>query len=214
MSKGAVVLFSGGLDSTATLVLALQAGLDVYPLTVVYADNQLSELAAAARVLGSLGPRFSNLKTRRTITCKLPIKQNSQLDHPELLGTNKAAYIPGRNGVLIALAASVAQDVGAEQVWFGAAPAFAVGEDDEPFPDTSASFFEAAWDYIRYATGCWDMEIVTPVIDMPKPDIIRVIKNAGVHPLTTYSCWAGRETPCGECKPCLTRKAAFAIIDG
>lgn len=179
----AVILFSGGLDSTTCLALDP----DPVPVVVDYGQPAwVLEHQSAMRVVEARGLEAV------VVSARLPWIQTG----------SKAMVIPGRNIILLALAASVALERGIEDVTIGANH-----DDYENYVDCRQEFFDAA----GLALG---VKINTPLIHMEKPEIADLARRHGVDVDATWSCYypssesAGQ--PCGECDACAGRIRALA----
>lgn len=212
--RPAVVLLSGGLDSSTTLALALEQGFDVHALTVRYGQRHAIEIARAEEQARRLGAR-----EHRVVGVDLAFAGGSALTDraipvPKQGGEASAGipvtYVPARNTVLLALALSWAETLGAEDVFIGANVL-----DYSGYPDCRPEFFEAFERLGRLATRSGvegrALRIRAPLLHMTKADIVREALRLGVDVGRTLSCYdpdpAG--TPCGACEACRLRAKGF-----
>lgn len=205
MTPTALVLHSGGMDSTVALLLAREAGLHVISLGFDYGQRHVVELDYAAR----LCERFE--VPRRIITVRwdqpeLTVRQPASL---EQIGQSLSpAFLPGRNLVFLALAAAEAAGVGATQLWAGMNAV-----DFSGYPDCRPAFVES----FRACLGEALIDapaVVTPLIEMTKPQIAAEGKRLGIGPDDTWSCYAplhagSSAVPCRACDACLLHDYAW-----
>jgi 7-cyano-7-deazaguanine synthase len=185
-----VVLASGGVDSALISVMAVEEGQRVFPLFVDYGQRAAArEWQACTRVNRSLGlPR-----PKRVRISGYGRLARSGLTDPEK-DVLAEAFTPGRNGVLLWLAASYAYCVGARAVAIGL-----VHEQDSLFPDQSRAFLRSVQGAIREALGL-DIVVTAPLIGISKRTVLRIAADRGIS--GTYSCHAGSSKPCGRCVSC------------
>ncbi len=219
MSK-AIVLFSGGLDSTTCLYWALEKGYQCETLTVSYGQRHVREVQAARMIASKLDV------TQHEVTLHLPWLAASSLvdtrqtipDQPlaEITSGNiPSTYVPGRNLMFLSVAASLADAVGADAVIAGPNAV-----DFSGYPDCTPQFFQAARQAINLGTvrGVKQgIEVLAPLMDLSKADIVRLGAKLGVPFELTWSCYKGGDKPCGTCDSCKLRARGFAdagIKDG
>ena len=213
--KGAVVLISGGLDSTTVLAMALADGYDVYPMTIDYGQRHIRELKAAEDVCEHYG-----LKDRWKVfgMDMGQIGGSALTDHgipipPSALdeGENRAVpatYVPGRNVVFISLAAARAETLGLNTVFLGANAV-----DYSGYPDCRPEFMRAMERALSLGTSIGTASgfmIMTPIISLSKAEIIRAGMELGAPYHLTWSCYRGGEKACGICESCVLRLKGFA----
>lgn len=194
----AVVLASGGLDSTLLVRLATEEGYDVFPLFVNYgqiaAQTELNHCVEAMRRHDARKPIVADLKGfGELVPSGLT---NSNLDVVE------RAFTPGRNSLFLLSAASYAATIGAETIMIGL-----LDERFHLFSDQTLDFLEKAQEFLKLATG-QTITIKAPLMVFSKQEIIAMSQAKGIGP--TYSCHVGSETPCGVCIAC----KEFEIGDG
>ncbi len=212
MSKRAVVLLSGGLDSATALAIARGEGYDCYALSFDYNQRHRCELQAAGRVAESQG-----VAEHRSF--KLDLAQfggsaltDSAIDVPtEGVGEGiPVTYVPARNTVFLSLALAWAEVLGARAIFIGVNAV-----DYSGYPDCRPEFIEAYQHMANLATRAGvegeGFTIHTPLIDLSKAEIIRRGTALGVNYGLTISCYdpdeAGRA--CGVCDSCRLRAVGF-----
>lgn len=217
MGKPAVVLVSGGLDSTTVLAIARAEGYDRYALSFDYGQRHRCELEAAARVAMALGAR-RHLTLRldlraiggSALTDDIPVPKKRSA---EQMGHGiPVTYVPARNTIFLSHALAWAEVLGAADIFIGVNML-----DSSGYPDCRAEYIEAFERMANLATkagveGTSRFRIHTPLIRMTKADIVRRAAELGVDLALTWSCYEpgldGR--PCGQCDSCLLRAKGFA----
>jgi 7-cyano-7-deazaguanine synthase len=207
-AKRAMVLLSGGLDSSMVLVQALRDGCEVVALTVFYGQPAKEQEESAA---GAVAARFG-VERIRVYTC-------DTLPRPTQLGTASAedrgiissAFVPGRNAVMLTIAAAHAAvrwpDGGPFELWIGACH-----DDIGGFPDCRQPFLAAASTMLTRALDR-EVSIVAPMLAHTKASMLLACRyDATLLEVArmSFSCYRG--TRCGECKPCVLRAEAFRKV--
>lgn len=210
----AVVLLSGGLDSTTALAMARAEGLTCHALTVRYGQLHACELAAAARVAAALGAA-----EHRVLTLDLAPLARSALTSPDLAvpkdrslaeigapGDVPVTYVPARNTVLLALALAWAETLGAQDIFVGVNVLDASG-----YPDCRPAFIDAFQALAEVATRGGGFRVRAPLIAMTKAEIILAGARLGVDYGLTHSCYDPiDDRACGRCDACHLRRKGFA----
>ena len=213
----ALVLFSGGVDSTTCLALAIkQYGNDeVLALSVYYGQKHDKEIEAAKKIAAYYNVRLKQLDLTRIFEdsdCSL--LKGSQQDIPEesyeaqLKKTNGApvsTYVPFRNGLFLSSAASIALSNGCTEIYYGAHMDDAAGN---AYPDCSKEFNNAINSAIYIGSGNI-LTVTAPFIGMNKAQVVKTGLELGVPYEMTWSCYEGGDRPCGKCGTCRDRAAAF-----
>ncbi|HEZ7987239.1 MAG TPA: 7-cyano-7-deazaguanine synthase QueC [Ruminococcus sp.] len=213
----ALVLFSGGVDSTTCLGLAVDKyGADeVLALSVYYGQKHSKELEAAERIAAYYGVKWRTLDLALIFAdsdCTLlkgsdkEIPKESyaeQLSHAE--GSPVSTYVPFRNGLFLASAASIALSNGCDVIYYGAHSDDAAGN---AYPDCSSEFNEAISRAVYIGSGN-ALEIKAPFVGLTKAQVVREGLRIGVPYELTWSCYEGGDRPCGICGTCRDRMAAF-----
>src|SRR5205809_1069242 len=214
--KRAVVLLSGGIDSTTTLAIAIAEGYEVYALSFDYGQRHEIETEAARRVANSLGAkehRVANIDlhifggSALTDDIEVP-KQRSET---EIAHGIPITYVPARNTIFLAYALAWAEVVGASDGFIGVNAI-----DYSGYPDCRPEFIEAFERMANLATkmsvGGAKFRIHTPLIQLTKAQIILRGVELRVDYSLTHSCYDPDEKgrACGRCDSCLLRKRGFA----
>lgn len=212
----AIVLLSGGLDSTVAAWLLRPAVEPVLALTVDYGQKAARrELAAAYRLALTLGIQHRTVfipylreAARGALTDpKLDLPRPSVQDLDDIEGAAKASaaevWVPNRNFALIAMAATWAETNGIEHVVCGFNR-----EEAATFPDNSAEFIEAVNGALRLSTRN-HVSVLAPTIGMNKTEIVQAGRRAGAPLEHCWSCYLGGDKPCGSCESC--RRFARAL---
>jgi 7-cyano-7-deazaguanine synthase len=212
----AVVLLSGGMDSTTTAAIALNRGFDVHALSFRYGQRHAAELEAARRVarqLGILRHVVLDIDLRAfggsALTGDLALPRDTPLDR---IGERiPPTYVPARNTIFLAFALGWAEVLGASDIFIGANAL-----DYSGYPDCRPEYFQAFQRMADLATRAGVEEgrrltIHTPLIELSKREIIERGLALGVDYILTLSCYD--PTPdgmaCGHCEACLLRLKGF-----
>ncbi len=212
----AVVLLSGGLDSSTCLAVAASEGFEAHALSVNYGQRHLGELSRARRVARALGAA-----DHRVVRVDLSTFGGSALTDASIAvpkdrpGSAMASgipvtYVPARNTVLLALALAHAETIAAEDVYLGVNAI-----DYSGYPDCRPAFIRAFERLARVATKAGvegrPLRIHAPLIRLPKAGIIRLGTRLGVPYHLTFSCYDPiRDRACGRCDACELRRKGFA----
>jgi 7-cyano-7-deazaguanine synthase len=207
----AVVLLSGGLDSATCLALARAEGHPCHALSIDYGQRHRAELAAAARVAAALGAvehrvfrvDLAGIGGSALTDGAIPVPETPSAGIP-------VTYVPARNTLMLALALGWAEVLGARDIYTGVNAVDYSGYPDCR-PEFVAAFERAANLGTRAGVEGEGFRIRTPLIRLPKTEIIRTGVRLGVDYALTVSCYqadaAGRA--CGRCDACRIRREAF-----
>lgn len=208
-AKKAVVLLSGGLDSTTTLYYALEKGYKCQALIFDYGQRHKRELRSAVAVAKGVSVAYHVLRI------KLPWKGSSLLDashpiphtsYPAKIGSRiPSTYVPARNTIFLSFALSFAEATGAQAIFIGANAV-----DFSGYPDCRPAFYKAFEKVIEQGTKVKKIKIATPLIDLTKEEIVKLGRKLGAPLERTWSCYAGGKEPCGVCDSCVLRAKGFA----
>ena len=212
----AVVLLSGGLDSTTVLAIARSQGYDCFCLSFNYGQRQSVELERAAQVAKAYSASrhlVLHLDLDKiggsALTDSIDVPKGQDVDHP---GADiPVTYVPARNTILLAHAVAWAEVIGAANIFIGVNAV-----DYSGYPDCRPEFLEA---FCRMAnlgtkagiTGTSTFAIQAPLLHMSKGEIIRKGIELGVDYSMTHSCYDPQGAKaCGRCDACLLRLKGFA----
>jgi len=218
MSRKAVVLLSGGLDSTTCVALAKADGFEPVCLAIAYGQRHQVELERARKVSEVLGVsdfRVVSLDLRAiggsALTADIPVPKDR--DEAAMAGSIPATYVPARNTVFLSLALGLAEVVGAVDVYIGVNAV-----DYSGYPDCRPEFIRAFEQLANLATKAGvegkRFQIHAPLSGMTKADIIREGLRLGVDYRMTHSCYDPdpQGLACGRCDSCLLRKRGFEQV--
>ncbi|HET6613266.1 MAG TPA: 7-cyano-7-deazaguanine synthase QueC [Kofleriaceae bacterium] len=214
----AIVLLSGGLDSTTALAIARDQGFSCHALTIAYGQLHACELDAATRVaktLGAASHRVYELDLRPLARSALTSDAITVPKHRAIAdigapGDVPPTYVPARNTIFLGLALAYAETLGASDIFIGVNVLDASG-----YPDCSPAFiaaFEAlAAEATRAGKSGQPIRIRAPLIELSKADIIRRGSALGIDYGMTHSCYdpGPGDGACGGCDACLLRKKGF-----
>ncbi|MBI6546836.1 MAG: 7-cyano-7-deazaguanine synthase QueC [Cyanobacteria bacterium NC_groundwater_1444_Ag_S-0.65um_54_12] len=211
--KKAVVLLSGGLDSTTCAYLASREGFAIYALSFDYGQRLRRELAAARAValaIGAIEHKVISFDLRQwggsALTAEIPVPQARSL--PEIGKDIPSTYVPGRNTIFLAFGLSYAEARGAEALFIGVNAV-----DSSGYPDCRSEFIAAFQEVARLGTKVGaagqTIRLVTPLIGLAKGAIVQLGNAAGVDYALTWSCYLGGDAPCQSCDACLLRAQGF-----
>jgi len=211
MTKKAVVLLSGGLDSATCLAIAKSQGFDCYCLSLDYHQRHIAELQAANHVALKLGAI-----THKTAQLDLSLFGGSALtdnaiDVPmsETVGI-PVTYVPARNTIMLSLSLAWAEVLGAQDIFIGVNAL-----DYSGYPDCRGEYVAAFQQMANLATKSavegQKITIHAPLIDMTKGQIIRLGTQLGVDYAMTVSCYQADDLghACGKCDSCRLRREGF-----
>ena len=214
--KDAIVLLSGGMDSLVTAAIAnLEHTMSFLHLNYGQRTEgkelkAFNNIADFYKIDNRLIVDVSYLKeiggsalTDETI--EVPMRSSTQTIISNSKSQIPITYVPFRNAHLLSIATSWAEVIGASNIFIGA-----VEEDSSGYPDCRVIFYEAFQKVIKEGTKPETaIEIVTPLIEMKKSEIVKkgLELNAPFH--LTWSCYKGLDLACGECESCLLRLKGF-----
>lgn len=231
--KPAIVLLSGGLDSTTVLAHALQEGYDVRALNVSYGQRHEKEWESAFFIAKRLGveisqamfPGYKHLASFSSLTSKRDVPTDQTVE--EMSASIPNTYVPLRNTLFVTLAAAALEswiltmiedqnvppgDIESATIFVGANALDYAG-----YPDCRPEFYSSITDTIFLgskigAAYSIPIRIEAPIIQMTKADIVRRALELNAPIDLTWSCYEGLEHPCGRCDTCILRVQAFAEV--
>ena len=217
MPDKAIVLSSGGIDSTTAMAIARSRGKAVYSLSFRYGQRHFAELDASkkvARALGAITHKIIDIDLRQfggsALTDAIDVPKHDsahQIDDTDIPVT----YVPARNTIFLSYAMAWAEVIGASSIFIGV-----TAVDYSGYPDCRPAFIESFEQMANLATragvtGETVLKIETPLIDLSKAQIIRTGHDLGVDYGMTLSCYDPDEAglSCGRCDSCLHRIKGF-----
>ncbi|MBQ8687842.1 MAG: 7-cyano-7-deazaguanine synthase QueC [Ruminococcus sp.] len=218
MSKmEAMVLFSGGVDSTTCLAQAVKkhGASEVLALSVYYGQKHTKEIECAEKLVQYYGVKWQTLDLSRIFAdSNCSLLQGSTEEIPkgdyakqleETNGAPVSTYVPFRNGLFLASAASIALSHGCKVIYYGPHADDAAGN---AYPDCSPVFNHAMGEAIYEGSGR-QLKVEAPFVELTKKDIVKLGLELGVPYELTWSCYEGGDKPCGTCGTCRDRAEAF-----
>ena len=208
----AVILVSGGLDSTTVLAMAQSQGYECYTLSFDYGQRHRAELVAAEHLSSKMGA-----KEHKTVILDLRTIGGSALtddaiDVPESASEGiPVTYVPARNTVFLSIALGWAEVLGANDIFIGVNAV-----DYSGYPDCRLDYIKAYEQMANLATkACVEgqpLRIQTPLIDLSKSEIIQQGVSLGINYADTVSCYQANSDgdACGKCDSCRLRQQGFA----
>ena len=217
MSKNAVVLLSGGLDSYTAAAVAKRDGFALYALSINYGQRHIRELEAARAVVASLGVKkhleldldLTRIGGSALTSNQIDVPKDQPIDPAVIPNT----YVPARNTIFLSLAMGWAEVLDASDIYIGVNAL-----DYSGYPDCRPEFIAAFEQMARLATKAGvegpALKIHTPLIDLSKAGIIRLGLSLALDYGLTHSCYDPRPDgrPCGHCDSCRLRAAGFEEV--
>lgn len=213
--KKAVVLLSGGLDSTTALYLAKKEGFEIYAISFDYGQKHDKELECAKNISEEAGVADYLVVKMNMNTWGGSALTDSKIEVPEANIESKeipVTYVPARNMIFLSLAASYAEVVGAQDIFIGVSEV-----DYSGYVDCRQEFLDSMEKAINLGTVCGaeqgkKIRIRAPFINMTKAEEIKLGIELGVDYGKTWSCYKGEEEACGVCDSCKLRLEAFEKV--
>jgi len=207
----AVILLSGGLDSSTTLYYADSQGYECHCLIFDYGQRHRKEIIQATKIARSC--RAGSV----CVKISLPWKGSALLDNKISLPRGRAldakdipvTYVPGRNIIFLSFAASYAEAIGANTIFIGANAV-----DYSGYPDCRPEFIRAYQAMLSFGLKSSvegkSIKVATPLIHLSKARIVKLAVQLKVPLQLTWSCYNGGSKPCGVCDSCRLRANGFA----
>lgn len=211
VSLTAVVLLSGGLDSTVTLAKALSDGNKAIALSFRYGQKHTRELGSAANVCKHYGVEHVVMDMDLSVFRSSLIRNDMTI--PEGRDVNIGSdipntYVPARNIIMMSIAAGLCESVDADKIYIGANAV-----DYSGYPDCRPEFFEQFQMMINVGTKAGveghSITIETPILDMSKKEIVQLGMQLKAPLELTWSCYNGGQKACGKCDSCTLRLNGF-----
>ena len=204
--KKAVILLSGGLDSSTVLYYAKKRGYSCRCLIFDYSQRHRKEIRSAKKIAKEAGSEATVVKF------KFPLKDSSLLDKSRKIPVNlnpltqkgiPSTYVPGRNTVFLSFALSFAETIKASAIFLGANAI-----DFSGYPDCRPVYYKA-WQQLIKSLGL-NIKIAAPLLYLDKKQIVELGMRLKVPFADTWSCYVGAKHPCGVCDSCNFRRKGFS----
>lgn len=214
----AMVLASGGVDSTTCLGLAVEkyGRENVTALSIFYGQKHNKEIEASDRIAAYYGVEHIRLDLEKIFAysnCSLLAHSDQEIPEEEYSeqlkktdGKPVSTYVPFRNGLFLSCAASIALSRDCQVIYYGAHSDDAAGN---AYPDCSDAFNQAMGQAIWLGSGK-QLKIEAPFVTWTKAEVVKKGLELKVPYELTWSCYEGGEKPCGKCATCIDRAKAFA----
>ncbi len=211
--RKAIILLSGGMDSTVALAYAVSQGYQMVPLTIGYGQRHAREIRAAKEVSSFYGLEkhvildldLSFLKTSALTSHDIEIPQR---EHQEIGNDIPITYVPARNLIFLSIAAGLAETESADRIFIGANAV-----DYSGYPDCRPEFFKAFQHALQVGTKSGvegkTVKIEHPLLFLSKAEIVKLGVKLGAPLHLTWSCYKGGGKACGKCDSCLLRLKGF-----
>ena len=203
--KSAIVLLSGGIDSATALYWVQQHTPLIYSISIQYAQASYQEAIASKSLANAV-------KVKEHIAVSLPFYKDLETRyHPATSTTITSAYVPARNIIFYGIATAYAETLDVDTIVFGSN-----AEDAEVLPDATPDFIWRMNELLRIGTRTGvdgkPKQIVNPLINHSKAEVLKLALQLKVPLELTWSCYEDVEIPCGKCRGCLNRLDAFKQI--
>ena len=221
--KKAIILLSGGIDSSTTLYLARHKGYKTLCLIFDYHQRHKKEIESAKNIAKSANVEYKVMRIllpeggSSLLNPDMPLKLHPHLFPPPLRGRIKergrekipSTYVPARNIIFLAHAVSYAETYGIKVIFIGVNQV-----DYSGYPDCREDFIHAFNQMIKVGTKSGtkkaeNIKVIAPLMKMTKGEIIKLGMKLGVPYHLTWSCYAGKEKPCLKCDSCKFRLKGF-----
>ncbi len=213
----AVILLSGGLDSSTVLYQALADGCECCAISFDYQQRHRKELNSAREVAKKAGVvehqviKFDLRQWGGSALTDNSIDLPQERSLEEMSQNIPVTYVPARNTIFLSFALSYAETIAAVRIYIGVNAL-----DYSGYPDCRPDYIQAMQSVFRLGTKQGregnPINIVTPLIDLKKTEIIQLGNKLGVPWDLTWSCYSGGDVACGVCDSCRLRLAAFAEL--
>ncbi len=213
MTKKAVVLCSGGLDSTTCLAIAKEQGFDIYALSFDYGQRNKAELEAVKKQAATFNAKQHMIQPLNLRSMGHSALTDDAIDVPEYNGSGDIpiTYVPARNTMFLSIALGWAEVLDADAIFTGVSYI-----DYSGYPDCRPEYIAAFQAMANLATKRGvegnPIRIETPIIDLSKADTIKLGISLGVDYSQTVTCYAANDQgqACGRCDACAHRRQGFA----
>jgi len=210
-NKKAVILFSGGLDSTVCLYWAMNKGYKCEVLTINYGQRHKREIQSARKIAEKVNVKMHNIKLDFPwLEASSLVDKSKKLpvcSYEKIGDKIPSTYVPARNLMFTSIAVSLAESIGAEAVILGPNAL-----DFSGYPDCRPQFYKELSKAVLQGCGR-QVKLITPIIKLSKQEIVKLGRRLKAPLELTWSCYAGGKEPCGVCDSCKLREKAFAFFD-
>ena len=215
--KKAVILLSGGLDSSTLMAIAKQKGYELYPITFRYGQKHKKEINSAKKIASVFKAKkhmIFDIDLKKiggsSLTTEVPVPKQRKLK--EISGSIPSTYVPARNTIFLGIALAWAETISSRAIFIGVNSI-----DWSGYPDCRSEYIKAFQHLTDLATKTGaekidKIKILAPLINMTKGEIIKKGLSLGVDYSITHSCYDPIKDgkPCGMCDSCILRKKGFA----
>jgi len=206
--KKAVVLLSGGLDSSTVLFMAKAGGFTPHALIFDYGQRHRREIESAKKIARFAKCKYTVIKINLPWKCSALLDRKIPLRKVARVGGIPATYVPSRNLIFLSFAASYAEAIKADAIFIGANQI-----DFSGYPDCRRVFLKALEKTLEVGTKRGvrgkPLKIIAPLLDKGKSEIIKTGLRLGVPYEMTFSCYRGTRLSCGRCDSCRLRAKGF-----
>jgi 7-cyano-7-deazaguanine synthase len=210
MVQKAVIIVSGGMDSTTLLYDLANQGFDLHAVTFDYGQKHSKEIACATRNCKALGvpQKIINMKFFAELAGSSLTTKDKDVPEGNYADENmKQTVVPNRNMVMLAIAASFAISSKRDYIFYGAHSG-----DHAIYPDCRPPFVQAMKNAFNLCD--WSrVRLEAPYLRLNKADILKIGFPLSVPYEDTWTCYKGGEKPCGACGSCTERAEAFRIMN-
>lgn len=213
----ALVLFSGGVDSTTCLATAIDrfGKNNVIALSIRYGQKHIKEIEASNKIARYYDVEHIELDLTEIFkysNCSLLSQSNRDIPHESYAdqlsktnGSPVSTYVPFRNGLFLSCASSIALSKGCTRIYYGAHSDDAAGN---AYPDCSKKFNDAISNAIFEGSG-HQLFVIAPFVGLTKKEVVALGVKLHVPYQLTWSCYEGKDEPCKVCGTCRDRREAF-----
>ena len=204
MKQKAIILFSSGLDSTTVLYYAMNKSYDCHCLIFDYGQKHNKEVNNEKKFAEKLNLKYHIVKTSIPWDMSSLINKNKKIPEHKLIkeGFVPSTYVPGRNTIFLSYAISYAETIKAKKIFLGINAV-----DFSSYPDCTPQYLKAMQQVMKALNN--GIKIVAPIEKYSKAQIIKLGTKLKVPYEKTWSCYNGKNKPCGKCDSCKLRAKGF-----
>jgi len=204
----AVCLISGGMDSFVSAAIAKNKRYEIFALTFDYSQKNKKEILCAKKIAKFLEVK-KHLILKIDLSWTKSALTNKKIKVPDKIVSGiPSTYVPGRNTIFISIALSYAETIDADAIFTGVNAV-----DFSGYPDCRPKYIKQFQQLINIATKKTvegeKIKLKTPLLHLPKSEIIKKGAALGIDFSLTWSCYNNRKNPCGKCPSCLLRAKGF-----